>query len=209
MTGQGQLLRWLKTNKTWSCTALTFRGFHIRMYMHVRTHIYIAPLAGRVGLMVRRKLNWRPVFSSWVAQMCLCLWSLFGLCSALARGRRQGQRLLGGPRVLLPFWGHHALGCYKHSLSCQCSLPRFCNIPNTWHIVGAQYTLTMSEEGCVFLVLDAQGPGLHGPSGGRLHGFLQDAEAGRNGGCPSFGVWSPTGSQEGRWEEGTEEGPPT
>lgn len=156
-TGQGQLLQWLKTNKTRSCRALTFRGFHIHMYMHVPTYIHIAPLAGRVGLMVRRKLNWRPVFSSWVAQMCLCLWSLFGLCSALARGRRQGQGLLGGPRVLLPFCGHHALGCYKHSLSCECSLPRFCNIPSTWRIVGAQYTLTMSEEGCVFLVLDAQG----------------------------------------------------
>ena len=27
------------------------------MYMHIHTYIYISPLAGRVGLMVRRKLN--------------------------------------------------------------------------------------------------------------------------------------------------------
>ena len=40
-------------------------------------------------------------------------------------------------------------------------------------------------------------PGLQGPFGGPLHGFLQDTEAGKNGGCPSFGV-QPSGKQIGR-----------
>lgn len=56
--------------------------------------------------------------------MCWCLWSqLFGLCSALARGRRQGQGLLGEPRVLLPFCRYHPSGCHKCSLSCERCLP--------------------------------------------------------------------------------------
>lgn len=146
-TGQGQLLQRLKTNKTWSCTALTFRGFHIHMYMHIRTYIYISPLAGTVGLMVRRKLN-----------LASCLFLLGGSNVPLetvvwfVQCPGQGQETGSGAAGRALLW---AAPPPRDATSIPSAMSAPCqwlfNIPSTWRTVGPQYRLTMSEEGCCLL----------------------------------------------------------
>ena len=42
--GQGQLLQWLKTNKMWSCAALTAWISYTYVYAYSHIHIHLPPL---------------------------------------------------------------------------------------------------------------------------------------------------------------------
>lgn len=108
-------------------------------YVYAYSYIYISPLAGRVGLMVRRRLNLASCLfllgsSNVLVPLETVVW--FVQCP----GQGQGQRAQGPASLLWAPPPRDAIGIP----SAVCAPYQWLfNIPSTWHTVGTQYTLTM------------------------------------------------------------------